>query len=229
MAGILWRWLGGGILWKVVALAVLAGVLAGSVVFFRATRTIFDLLLENRRLKEALTNLTAESQIGYAKVLSQETRDGHLVTLVRFAETDRQDQTKVLFTRDCEVEGDVVHFDALIVTFDRQLVMDGRERALYLWRRVYGEKLAPEKGVPLAQPGEEPRRYADLFRKLPVRDRALFWSEIWKLADDPERLRRAGVSAVYGNVIYRRMRPGLIYVFKIDNSGRLFPETVPAL
>ncbi|NLH17176.1 MAG: hypothetical protein GX455_11410, partial [Phycisphaerae bacterium] len=53
--------------------------------------------------------------------------------------------------------------------------------------------------------------------------------EIWALSNDPARLQQLGITAVYGNVVYRKLRPGLIYVFKISNTGQLYPETVPAL
>ena len=107
--------------------------------------------------------------------------------------------------------------------------MDGKERALYLWRRVYGEKMTPEDGFPIESEGNEPARYASLFSKLPIKHRDLFWSEIWQLADNPERLAKAGVQAIYGDVKYLKVRPGLIYAFKIDATGALYPETYPIM
>lgn len=219
----------GSWLWRgVCAISILVAVVALAV-YLLTNNTIFDLLRENRKLKAALTNLTTETQIGYAKVLVQETRDGRLFTRLRFVETDRQNPAKILEQQDFEVEGDVVHFDALMVVFEPQLVMDGKERALYIWRRVYGEKMAPEAGFPICKPGTEPRRYAEVFSKLSLRDRNMLWSEIWSLADDPDHLRQAGVRAIYGNVVYKKLRPGLIYVFKVANGGHFYPETVPAL
>jgi len=41
---------------------------------------------------------------------------------------------KRVLEKEYEIEGDIIHFDALIVKFDEQLVMDGKERTLYLWR-----------------------------------------------------------------------------------------------
>ncbi len=206
---------------------VILGVIGVS--SFYATKSIYDLLGENKKLKRALTNLTDESQIGFAKVLSQGPRDGTLYTRLLFVETDRTDPAQRILEREYEIEGDVVYFDAMIVKFNDQVVMDGRERALYLWRRIYGETMAPARGFPIESPGEAPRRYADLLHKLPLRDRNLFWSEIWGLSNDPERLREAGVQAIYGNAVYNKLRPGLIYVFKISNNGTVYPEVVPDL
>jgi hypothetical protein len=212
---------------------LLIGLGAGGTFFYFAFRTtgktIYDLLTENRKLRTAITNLTQERRIGYAKVLSQETREGRLFTEVLFVVTDPEDQTKRIFQCQYEIEGDVVFFDALIVKFSPELVMDGKEKALYLWRRVYGEKMTPEEGYPIEIRGEEPTRYAEVFSDLRVDDREVFWNEVWELADDPDRLASAGVQAIYGTAVYKKLRPGLIYIFNIDANGTFYPETVPDL
>ena len=215
---------------------VLIVLVAGAVIIavgvpslFYSSKTIFDLFRENQLLTKAISSLTEETQIGYAKVLAQETRDGKLYTRLLVVETDRSDPLRRVLEKQYEIEGDVVHFDALIVTFADQFVMDGRERSLYLWRRVYGESMKPEEGYPIETPGGEPKRYADICAKLSLKDRDMFWEEIWELSNDPDRLREAGIKAIYGNVIYRKLKPGLIYVFKISNTGALFPEVVPDL
>ena len=72
-------------------------------------------------------------------------------------------------------------------------------------------------------------RYEDIFKALSVSDRDMFWQEIWALSDTPERLNASGIQAIFGLAVYKKLRPGLIYVFKITNTGALYPETVPAL
>lgn len=191
--------------------------------------TLSDLLKENRQLQAALARLTAEDQIGYAKVVRQETVDGRLVTTVRFAETARDDQRRQVLRREFDIPGDVVHFDALVVRFPPQMVQDGEARALYLWRRVYGETMAPESGFPIVAEDGEPPRYAGLLDELPPPHRAMFWEAVWSLANDPQKLSEHGIRAVYGNALYTRMVPGLIYVFRIGPTGDFFVESVPEL
>ena len=203
---------------------VIVGI--GASRLFFTDKTIFELLRENENLKKAITNLTWETQIGYAKVLSQQEREGKLITRILFVETDRIDPLKRVLEKEYEIEGDVVHFDALVVTFGNQLVMNGNEKSVYLWRRIYGEKMKPEQGYDIETPGAEPKRYADICAKLPLKDKNMFWEEIWKLSNDTDRLKEAGIKAIYGNVVYRKLRPGLIYVFKISNTGTLYPEVV---
>lgn len=212
---------------------LIMGLGAGGGVFYYAFRTtgktIYDLLTENRKLRSAITNLTQERRIGYAKVISQETHEGEPLTELLFVVTDPEDQTKRVFQCQYEIEGDVVFFDAMIVKFSPELVMDGKEKALYLWRRVYGEKMTPENGYPIDSKGVEPTRYAKIFGGLSLTDRDLFWKEIWELADDPDRLASAGVQAIYGTAVYKKVRPGLIYIFNLDANGTFYPETVPDL
>lgn len=195
----------------------------------QTSQTIRELLGDNKQLRAAITNLTETRQIGYAKVLSQETREGRLFTQLLFVATDPADPTRRVIEREYEIEGDVVFFDALIVKFGTELVMDGREKAMYLWRRVYGESMSPNTGHIIEMPGEIPVRYRELTARLKLDQQQLFWDEIWALADDPDRLADAGVQAIYGNVVYKKLRPGLIYVFKIEANGALYPEIVPDL
>jgi hypothetical protein len=216
---------------RFVSYGVMALLLAGAAYIgpglYRHAMTIHELLTENKQLKQAISNLTEEDQIGYAKVLSQRTEDGRQLTTIRFVETARDDKTKVVLQKECTIEGDVIHFDALIVKFDDKMVMDGKSRALYLWRRIYGETTSPRDGCPLEEPGCEPKRYTGLLKALPLAHQQLFWSSIWDLANDPEKLRAYGIKAIYGTAVYNQFRPGLIYVFKITPAGDLYPEVVP--
>lgn len=185
-----------------------------------------DLLTENRTLRASLVNLQHEDQIGHARVVRQEHRDGRLYSTIRFVQTARENPNQLVTERDYEIEGDIVHFDALIVRFEPDLVADGRARALYLWRRIYGEHMRPSEGYPVETPGTEPARYADLLSRLGLRERTIFWEGIWELANDPAQLEDYGVSATYGNAIYTQLQPGFVYIFKITSSGQVYPEVV---
>lgn len=193
------------------------------------TMTIHHLLTENKQLKQSISNLTQEEQIGYAKVILQEKKNGKLLTTIRFVETARDDKLKKILEKEYTVAGDIVHFDALIVKFRDKMVMNGKAKSLYLWRRVYGETMKPEEGFLIEQPGTEPERYNGLLTALPVVQKQLFWTSIWELANDPEKLKKYDIEAVYGNVVYTKLKKGLIYVFKINAAGQVTPEVVPEM
>jgi hypothetical protein len=213
----------------IVIVAALAGVAYLGRTPYKAVATIHQLLTENKELKKALTNLRREDQIGYAKVIRQEMKDGELFTTIRFVETARDNKLNKILQKEYTISGDIIHFDALIVKFGSKMVMDGRTKALYLWRRVYGEKMTPAEGFPIEEPGAEPQRYKDLLEALPIENRKMFWSEIWELANDTEKLAQYDIDAIYGNAVYWKLREGLIYVFKINSTGQVYPEIVPDL
>ena len=210
----------------ILGLVAVAAIFYAARGFYRRNLSVHELLTENKQLKEAITNLTSEEQIGYAKVVSQEVGEAGLLTTIKFVETARDDSTRKVLEKEYTIEGDIIHFDALIVKFEDKMVIDGRERALYLWRRVYAENTAPQDGLSIESPGGEPERYRGLLRLLPERAKDMFWSSIWDLANDPEKLRQYGIRAVYGNVVYSKLRPGLVYVFKITPAGQLHPEVI---
>ncbi len=187
-----------------------------------AVMTINKLLTENNELKQAITSLTDEDQIGYAKIISQEEKGGMLYTTIKFVETARNDNYKKILEKEYTIEGDIIHFDALIVKFGNKMVTDGKAKALYLWRRIYGEKMAPENGFSIEEPGTEPQRYKDLLEALPVEHCKLFWTNIWDLANDPNKLQDYGIDAIYGDVLYFKMKKGLIYNFKITPTGHFY-------
>src|SRR4030042_1709562 len=99
----------------ITALVFLAAVAYIGRGFLQSTVTIRELLTENKELKQAITNLTLEEQIGYAKVISQENRDGKLYTNIKFVETARDDKLKKVLEKNYTIEGDVVSFASLIM------------------------------------------------------------------------------------------------------------------
>lgn len=219
-------WLNRIILYGLLGLGLLA-LLVWAVVAYRGIHTIGELVQKNEKLQAAITELTLESQIGYAKILNTTLEEGKLMQRIKFLETAWDDPKEEIVSREFEIAGEEIYFDAMIVKFDSELVQDGTERALYLWRRVYSEKVPPEEGLMLEEPGGEPERYRDWLTKLPLKQRQLFWSEIWDLSNNPQKLEDLGIRAIFGTAVYQRMKPGMVYVFKINKAGQIYPEVVP--
>ena len=209
----------------VLAALITAGILGMS--FYHATASIHELLTENHQLNKAVRNLTHEEQIGYAIIESQTRNDlGELESVVRFVQTAANAPKTLVSEQRFTVNGDVIHFDALIVKFTNEYVQDGTERALYLWRRIYAETSTPANGEAIEIAGTAPERYHTITKSLHLKNRDIFWKAIWELANDPTRLSDYGVQAVFGNAIYIRMQPGKVYLFKISATGQIYPETV---
>lgn len=79
------------------------GVVAPPVYY--TAKNIYDLLGENIELKENINQLTEESQIGYAKIIKQEKRDGKLYTRLLFVETERADPRKLVLKKEFKSKG----------------------------------------------------------------------------------------------------------------------------
>lgn len=201
---------------------------------YRSAETFSQFLTENRELKAAIDRLTREDQIGYARVVDQSMVNGQLQTTLAFFQTDREDSNRRVYQGEFVIQGDVAHFDSLVVKFDNQMVLDGDRRSIYLWRRIYDEFTPPSQGQPIEQAGEVPARYRSLLPERQIWDQLLlredyteqFWSSIWDLANDTEKLRDYGITAVYGNAVYTRLEPDKIYQFKINDAGQIFPQVV---
>jgi hypothetical protein len=197
---------------------------------YKGGSALDKLFTENAKLKKAISNLTDAGKIGYAKVISQtlDAKGKVVSTELKFIETARDNELDKVLEKNYTVAGDIVHFDALIVKFSDKLVIDGSKKCLYLWRRIYGDDTAPSSGFAIEEPNKEPQRYKELLAELPIRQRELFWTNIWDLANDPQKLQRYGIEAIYGNVTYVKLKKGLLYIFRISPTGQVYPEVIPA-
>lgn len=217
----------GKIIGTLIALTALATAAFFGVSFYLSSSSIHSLLTENHDLNKAITNLSREEQIGYATVESESTDEyGQKSLEVRFVQTAAGNPKEIVDEQLYTISGDVVHFDALVVKFTDEYVRDGKERALYLWRRIYGEQTPPEQGESIQVPGSAPERYHAISQTLKLKDRTLFWEAIWDLANDPTHLSQYGIKAVFGNAIYTQMEAGKVYLFKIGATGQIYPEVV---
>lgn len=217
----------GKIIGSLIALAALATAAGLGLSFYLSSSSIHSLLTENRELNTALSNLSQEEQIGFASVVSQDRDElGQLTTELKFVQTAAGRPKEIVDEQIFTIAGDIVHFDALIVKFSDQAVRDGEERALYLWRRVYGERTSPEQGERIQMPGNAPERYHAITKSLKLKDRDVFWQAVWSLANEPARLSQYGITAVFGNAIYTKMEADKVYLFKIGATGQIYPEVV---
>ena len=56
-----------------------------------------------------------------------------------------------------------------------------------------------------------------------------FWEAMWDLSNNPKALQKHGVRTIYGDALSMQMKPGLIYTFKLNNTGQVTVETGPAI
>lgn len=213
----------------ILTLTALAAASLVGISYYFSTSSIHTLLTENHKLNEALHNLTAEEQIGYATLQSQTRQpDGTLISTIRFVQTAAGNPKQIVSEQLFTIKGDTPHFDALIVKFGNESVQSGKQKALYLWRRIYSEATPPNQGEAIEIPGTAPERYYNVTQALGMKNRDIFWEAIWDLANEPEALSEYGIQAVFGNAIYTKFAMDRIYYFKINPSGQIYVEVFDA-
>lgn len=224
-----------GLKMKLVRNTIFAGFIAvagiwGGAAFYGA-KSISQLLGDNKKLQASLSNLTYENQVAYAKVIDQQIdENGEIISsTISFKEFLADDPTAPVFTKELEIKGDIVHFDAIVITFPSDLVADGKKKSLYLWHRAYGDQTPPTGAVSLEQINSQPERYKEIFSTINHRDRKVFWDSLWSLSSDLKALDALGIKAAYGSGLYFKVKPKVIYEFNFSATGQMSIAVKPEI
>jgi hypothetical protein len=215
-------------------LTVLAG---GGFLVWRTLHEHQQELAEKEREIEsqraAIGRLTKSRRVAQAVVAHRWTdeKTGKLWSKVRFVEVD--EEGKPINTRQAELEGDVVHFDGLVLKFEPALVQAGdpvKGRSVLLFRRMYGENDRPSEGKPLDEFEDDgvPRAYRS--RETASDAERALWERFWQLANNPELAKKEGVRIAQGEAVYTHMEEGMLYELTLDDAGGLNikPTRIPA-
>ena len=178
---------------------------------------------EIERLALAVRLLKVDHRVGQIEVLSQEgdAQKGDLTTRFSFVELDEKGrplEPPKLFT----IKGDVVYVDHWIIKFSDEYIERNdplRNRSLLLFRRIFSEKQAPERGYSLDAVGAEPAGYRS-GGKLSDFERAM-WARFWEYVTEPEKAKKEGVRAAHGDAVYTKLLPGKRYRLELRASDGL--------
>lgn len=169
-------------------------------------------------LERVIARLEEERRIAEVVVLSRKTdpSTGRIRTRFRFA--DVLPDGSPGSPREYEIDGDLAYFEALVVKFERGLVREGdalRGRSLYLFRRVFGERQAPENGFPLDAQVPGAYRTADA----PSEFERDLWARFWEYALNPKLASQQGIRVAQGEAVLTRLVPDRLYRLTIENAG----------
>jgi hypothetical protein len=194
-------------------------------------KDLADKQREIERLDMAIRLLKTDHRLARIEVLEQtEPADGKRQQ-TRFSFVEMDDAGNVLEKpQEFEIEGDIAHIDALVVSFDDHYVEQGdplRGASLALFRRVFGEYQNPNDGFPLDTVGARPAAYSR--GSEPSELEAEIWSKFWDYANDPQLAAKAGVRTAHGKDAYIQLRKGMRYRVQLRSTGDLTiqPEEQP--
>jgi hypothetical protein len=214
---------------KVIALvAALAALVAGGLVW-RGMDRFEALFTENTKLKQSLENLLTEDTLGQLYLEEQTTGpSGTVTSTISWLETAAPEHERAARLDRFRVSGRTVYLDGFLIRFPSAMVADGEARALYFWRRAFGNSQTPDSGHLLDDGQGAPARYQPIFGETFSAQRGeLFWSALWDLAHDPDKLEQFGIETVFGNALAIEPRPGFLYTIKLSASGALLVEIAP--
>ena len=215
----------------VVTLMAMVGAGAGGV--YLADQMYYKPMREQKQLvdnlKTILDRLTRDVRIAEVTVVKQ-TADP-VKTTIRFQEVDEK-ENPIGTPREIEFDGSEIYFDAFVIKFEENFKPLDDERlkqkdagvelagkSIIIFRRIFSDKLQPEKGIVIDKDNEEPLVYAG--KSTPDALERDLWRDFWKLANDPDLAKARGVRAAHGEAVYSKLEPDKVYIIEKRASGDL--------
>jgi hypothetical protein len=202
-----------------VGVAVFTAVKFGSQEVRQLQNQVQQLQQERQKLVEYAGRLSATRRVAQVDVIRQY-RDaaGNPVTAMLWQEIG-PDGT-LGHPLAVEATGSLVYFEALVIKFAQQYVGQGdpeRGTSLAMFRRVFGDRQAPESAPDLDRaarpPVGNPGPSAALEDEL--------WAKFWNMIDDPQLAANYGVRIVQCEAPAVPVQPGQIWEVSLDAAGGL--------
>jgi hypothetical protein len=186
---------------------------------------------EVKVLKQMISRLTAEERVAHVLVdeYQRDEAGGMKKMVLRVVEIgpDGKELPPVFcsFTKN-----DVVHFEAMVIRLNDELIMEGKGKSVFFFRRAFAldddgntyEKCDINKPMEVANGyslGSDDPEIRRLER--------LYWKSFWKFALDEERRKSANVKNAQIEAPATRFVPDLEYELRIEHDGGLVIGSKP--
>jgi hypothetical protein len=213
-----------GWLRRLLGLAVLAALVFGGFWIYRTTH-------EAEVLKEIIDHLTTDTRVADVWVESIKPSESAGPEIIRLKILQYDSQDKALAPIFCNFSlNDVIHFEALVVRLDDEMIKGGKGKSVHLFRRAYAldddgnTYESCSLSAPMAVPGayrlnSMDERTAEIERK--------YWRAFWELALDEKRRERAGVKNAQIEAPATKFKPDLIYRIFLESDGGIYIQAKP--
>jgi hypothetical protein len=183
-------------------------------------RQIAKLEEEKKQLQQIVQRLESEKRVADVLVSGRKTVAGVAQTTLLFVEYDRQGRP--LPARTFTVKGTQVHFDAMVIKFDRDFVEKDdplRGHSIALFTRVYGDCQTPQQAAAIDEPGAIPAVYRGSTEANEFESE--LWKNFWRLAEDSEYRKQHGVRIANGQGLWGPFEAEKLYTITIESAGGL--------
>ncbi len=213
---------------RILSLILLGIVGAGGWWFFQYQR-------ETEVLRQIITRLTAEERIADVWVDDYVVGNEGKPKKIRLKVLEYSSDGKPLAPVYCDFSlNDVIHFEALVIRLNDDLITEGKGKSVYLFRRAFAldEKGNTYESCDLNSPMEVPGGY-----RLGLTERKLskiekdYWRSFWSFALDEKRRRDAGIKTAQIEAPATRFIPDKIYRLILEHDGgmRIQVSKVPEI
>jgi len=218
----------GGWLRRLLLLLAVAAAVAGGWWWYQGQRQV-------EVLKRMISRLTAEDRVAEVLVVSQRTDDTGQATHLRLKILEYGPRGRPLQPVFCDFSlNDVIHFEALVIRLNDELVMGGEGKSIHFFRRAYAldDDGNRYESCDINKPMEIPGGYS-LGDGNPYvsRTERQMWQNFWHYALDQERRRADGVKNAQIEAPATRFVTGKIYRLVLEHDGGLTisASDVPAI
>lgn len=226
------RWIKLGVGTVVVAAAAIVTTDRFNVFEVRQLKSqITDLQRQKAEMLLYAQRLSASRRLAQINVIEQHRDEaGGLITVLRWQQIGR---SGALGSPEIvEVKGGQVYFEAMVIKFEHDLIgraAPGRETALALFRRAFGDRQAPNTGQPLDQTAP----LEGAVEPSPDSLQARLWKSFGELIEDSEMAAKYGVRVAQFEAPSVPLRVGQVWEISLDATGglnlRLIGQEAPPL
>ena len=185
----------------------------------RLRNKVAELEREKTQLVEYADRLSASRRVAQVNVLGHRTDEaGRPITSLLWQEIGPQGV--LAEPRNLEVIGTLVYCEAFVLKFAHRYVGEGdpqRATSLALFRRVFGDRQAPESAPQFDRSSRPPLEESESTRLLHAR----LWSRFWDLVDDPRLAAEFGVRVAQCEAPAVPMKEGQTWELTLDAAGGL--------
>jgi hypothetical protein len=183
---------------------------------------VYHVWTEKQRYERYLYNVLSERRVAEVCVLQQERpSDQSVQTTLRFQEF--REGGDPLSPITLTLPGEEIYIDALVTVFDSEAVRAGEAKSLYLFRRIFTDRVPPRQGVALYRDAHaydgipQPYVHSTIERDI----QRWVWGRLWRLIEDAAYAEAQRVRTYFGQAVYARMALGRCYTVMLQNHGGL--------
>jgi hypothetical protein len=183
---------------------------------------VYHVWTEKLRYERYLYNVLGERRVAEMCVLQQERpADQPVQTTLRFQEF--RESGDPLSPITLTLPGEEIYLDALVTVFDSEAVRAGEAKSLYLFRRIFTDRVPPRQGVALYRDAHAydriPQPYVHNTIERDIQRRV--WERLWSLIEDPAYAEARRVRTYFGQAVYARLALGECSTVTLQNNGGL--------